>query len=396
VKSSSFIYCQNLEGPVPWSQVSSLKGFVIASLQRVSRSAFHIAIAPIILYWTIRTPIAFLFFYMRFVRKRKRSSLEENKLIQNLQFFRKIRKKFFGIYYAFGHDYHGEKRKISFLVFYFSKWNCLARKYSAEGPAMDSFYFYDKILQKLDNQKQSLSLENFMYQFRLRLIRLHHIFFSGNFPLRQGVCNRTKIAGESIRHIINKFYSDYTEYRILSFAAGRGADVVLAAQLIGPENAVKIHVRLIDRDIKSLFVARRRLRRAGIPKNKIEIIREDLHPARFHRSVRRHIQEFNPQQVLMMGFPDYFDDMQFRQAVTELSNNLPKGSFLLTANILKSTPLMAKMFLHFLLLWPPMVYRTKEQFYKILNKKFYVHSIPENTRTFIVCVARKGLALYSL
>jgi hypothetical protein len=368
---SSFGYFRNLEGPLPWSQVSGFKNFVLAYRQRLSSATFQLIIAPLVLYWTLRTPMAFLFFYMRLERKKRKLLFQENKLFLNPQFFKKIRKKLFGLYYAFGHDYYGERRKLSFLVFYFSKWNRLARKYSAEGPAMDSFYFYDKILQKLDNQRQSLSLENFMYQCKLRLIRLHHIFFSGNFALRQGVCNRTKIAGEAIRSIIEKFYSDYSEYRILSFAAGRGSDVVLAAQLLGHSHSSKLHVRLVDRDIKSLFIARRRLRKAGIPKDQIEIVREDLHPAKFHHSVRKHIKYFNPQQVLMMGFPDYFNDMQFKRAVMELSKNISRGSFLLTANILKSTPLIAKLFLHFLLLWPPMVYRTKEQFYKILKKKIF-------------------------
>jgi hypothetical protein len=85
--------------------------------------------------------------------------------------------------------------------------------------------------------------------------------------------------------------------------------------------------------------------------------------------------------------------VQFEKAVMELSKHMSKGSFLLTANILKSTPLIAKLFLHFLLLWPPMVYRTKEKFCRLLKHRFTVHSISENTNTFIVCIARKDATL---
>jgi len=281
---------------------------------------------------------------------------------------------------------------------------------------MDAFYFYHKIHARLRHELKPVTAwrwEDIWRQVRLRMEILQHGLYAGHFSLRRGVSNRlTNVVYAIQMHAVDWWNSRRRSvvYRILSFAAGRGTDVQLAVEKLHESYPdMKFDIRLLDRDMKSLRIALRRIAKVlGIDfwtaeehedtvvlaggGHRVTIHRKDLHPRRFAKIAEKEIRDFEPDAVAVMGFPDYLNDNQVEEMAQSIHRSLKSGACIVTANILKSAGFMERAFLHLVIWWPPMFYRTEEQFVAAF-KVFGLGNctlMKESTRSFIVLFGRKG------
>ena len=330
-----------------------------------------------------------------------------------MEFLKFFKDRFFSIFSKVGHE---KGRWTSLLVFGLSRWNMMVRRHSAEGPAMDAFYFYHKIHARLRHELKPVTAwrwEDAWRQVRLRMEIFQHGLYAGHFSLRKGVSNRlTNVVYAIQMHAVDRWGSrrDGETYRILSFAAGRGTDVQLAVEELHESYPdMKFDIKLLDRDMKSLRIALRRIAKvlgADFLKteemgdmvvlasggHRVTICKKNLHPRRFAKIAEKEIRDFEPDVVAVMGFPDYLNDNQVEEMAQRIHASLKRGACIITANILKSAGLMERAFLHLVIWWPPMFYRTEEQF-AVAFRSFGLGNctlMREPTRSFIVLFGRRG------
>jgi hypothetical protein len=244
------------------------------------------------------------------------------------------------------------------FVDWFSQFNHDGKVFAAGCVALDIFYNFDAIKPLLGNNPEGW------------LTR----FWVGRLQNRQAVTNRRMIVTRLLVEEFEKFATE-PEIRLVSVASGSAQSVVDAILKVPHLN---IRAKLLDVDEAAIKASKERVRLAGL-EDRIEIVQG------MTNKLGSVCDEFQPHVVEMVGFLDYRPDRKAAQLIGRIKKQLCPGGVFLTCNINNNKE---KIFLNWVLLWP-MIYRTPEQFEKILRQGGFanisLYSCPFKIHTLAVC-----------
>lgn len=263
-----------------------------------------------------------------------------------IKIFKKRKSSFGKILWEMGRN---PKHVSSFFVDRFSKINHQAIVNAASWKSLDIFYnYHEKIKSQLNG-----GVEGWLTRF-----------WTGGIDNRQAVTNRLKI----VTNLITKAFKEFTdelEIRVVSVASG-SAQAIVDAMLRCP--CLNIKAVLIDIDMTALTAAKAYAEKNGLG-DKFTFVRGTT------GVLEKVCQEFQPHIIEMVGFLDYRPTPQAIKLISKIKNCLPEKGIFLTCNINYNRE---KIFLDWALLWP-MIYRTENQFEKLLLKGGFS---PQNVNIF--------------
>lgn len=219
----------------------------------------------------------------------------------------------------------------------FSRYNHQAKWGAAGWKSLDVFYnYWEEVFPRLVKD-----LESWLTGYWIE-----------RMANRQAVTNRLKIAVNLLVGAFSKF-SGEPEIRLLSVASGSAQAVIQAMQRCPNLNVKAI---LIDADQTALDEAGKSIAEAGLTgKFELKLGKTEI--------LEEVCKTFRPHVVEMIGFLDYRPDEKAIQLIGRIWNILPTGGVFITCNI-RNNPEMV--FLHWVLIWPPMIYRSARQLGKMV------------------------------
>jgi hypothetical protein len=211
--------------------------------------------------------------------------------------------------------------------------------------------------------------------------RLTDFLWVGKFGNAKAVRNRFRIVREWLNNSFVEVGKQTDSIRVASIACG-SAQAVLEAVSIASKQGINIQVLLIDQDQESLDYALKIAEKLGIAElvsiSKVNVLRAGSR-----------LKAFAPNIVEMVGLADYFDDRMLLNYLTQVNKNIPAGAKFLTANIVDGQRLFHKAeraFLHNVVDWPPMVYRTPKNLANIVSSAGFSDVTSSNEPLGIYCL----------
>ena len=200
---------------------------------------------------------------------------------------------------------------------------------------------------------------------------LTHLLLS--FLNAKAVRNRLRLVERIIEDIIQKT----GRVEIISLAAGSGRDIIdVFSQNPDGNTAV-----LIDRSRQAINYSKNLAQTKGVADN--------LTWARgMVEEFVKNGKKMKPNLALMVGFLDYPNDEEAIEIFKEIYRILQPGGYFITSNITNNPE---RTFLHTILKWPTMHYRSHHELKKILEAGGFNNPLitAEPTDTHLVAIAQK-------
>lgn len=181
----------------------------------------------------------------------------------------------------------------------------------------------------------------------------------------RAVRNRYRLAQSKLREMINQILISFPgeEVRILEVAAG-SAQALLELMSKVHRQGIGIKALLLDSDPNALDHAVKLAEWYEV-QDQIEVVRCNA----FLMDRNEQVKRFRPHGVEWVGLRDYLSNKKALFLDNLIRELLLPGGWLLSANIM---PNPEQDFLHKLLYWPKMVYRSREQLSILVNEAGYV------------------------
>jgi len=278
--------------------------------------------------------------------------------------FKKAAKRFVFIWVTTSLEMGRDQNHVSsFFVDRFSRYNHQAKWGAAGWKSLDIFYnYWERVKpQLMDNWEGRLT--------RYWIERMEN---------RQAVTNRLKIAVNLLSDALSlSKFSNGPEIRLLSIASGSAQAVI---QTMKRCPGLNIKAVLIDSDQTALDEAKKSIEEAGLAdKFKLKLGKTEI--------LEEVCKTFQPHVVEMIGFLDYRPDEKAIQLIGRIRNVLQRGGVFITCNIRRNPE---RFFLHWVLIWPPMVYRSASQLGKLIVGGGFME---EKTKLFYEPFEIHGLAV---
>ncbi len=244
----------------------------------------------------------------------------------------------------------------SFFCDRFSAHNKFVRMHAATAHALKFLYEYDEVVARND-----------FASFTEKIVSNFWLLGSSN---SMAIKNRKKCIEQLLVDSFDKLVKCDNELSILSVASGSAEAVVGALQIFcGKHPDVSVKVLLVDIDRSALKLAK------DVFAQQLPMVDFKIQVGNVFQLDRidKVIKKFNPNLIEKAGFLDYITNEDAPSILQQLQAYDP-GIFI-TCNIV---PNIEQSFLHDILMWEPMIYRTPEIFKKIMiqgnfnNPEIYV------------------------